>query len=1185
MASLFERKQKLGLQSSQGVARPGVSQDRTQELIAAGRRTQNTLLESRRNTPTAMPRGSDKAPFTAAPAPFDSYGSRNAPAIVDRASANTRESLRKNLGVFGRFLVGSSEGEFNGTNKRLPSEDEGIIEGIQNDLYSRGVIKLLWGNLTKRQGEKVADATALLAGQGYDRTEAQRLATQYYNEGKKSVPENVRLTLTSSDATTKAWGVVEMLDVIPVFRAATKTLGRSFVRETIQKSLTAENAVESRRILAEAFPKMQGTQELNDLVDFTRRMSNDVEAEQIVGSIMSRDSLSVARGTEAQRVLYENGVPVVRGGRTPATTVSRGGQAVPNQTADALALRTEIRSVLAGEAEAARLSNLDVFADEVKAGAFPFKATPDAPVKLFVSDAVSDVTRLRPGERLATTKEVIEQVTENGKAKMLEVMPDDVVRLADGSFVYAPKNALGKGISGTLRTLREGQRAKVQAIETSRELTKAQRAVTTERNIKEAAEQKKIAAAQAAERKAAKEKEIAYAKEVVERGEEYAKKMIDEVETKRTNLIKETVAKRAAAIKALADQKKVMNTLVRNLKAIRVKKEKIPKQYTKKMDDIRSGKTKPKKEEIPNELAERELAIEFEKETLALDPVAPLSRFAATRGEFKGRLTENAINVKSGLGLDVYAAGAGFDTLDDARQAFDVYQGRKEALRLKEIELKNDIDEWKSGAKKRAIDALQKERTQVLKELIKSERGLAKQIDTNREAIETLKKNSPEVRQSIANIKADISRAPQAIKKGITENLRNEMKAAKAVLKGEEAAKAKAQVTKAKEVNKEKSVDLANSLQEMYSNASAMFREADAAVPAPVKKVALTGTAKVIDNLATKAKEFDDALSFKKDWAEENMPKDFGGAKLRDNIGVDSVPMSKLKMDPRYMKNGKWTEQGEEFFNLRPNHYEKMTVEEILEKPLLLDDGFGKNVVRDGNHRLVALKNKGYEGNVPVIKTDGSGTKLEEIWQQANETVTTSITNPLNPVKGDGKTVANQIIKGLEDELEVIKQSFKERGLSLADLPDTHKAIGNPTLLKQAFADMVEDPYKVYSDFVSGKFPDGTTRAAYGMALMKSDFVLNNPARMDLVARAFIKGNSRLGQELQSIKVFGKMDYLNIVGRFSQQADELLKARGVNVEAEATKLMKLFGDEIDSVKAISKKDVTDALTSITCKVE
>jgi putative cell wall-binding protein len=138
--------------------------------------------------------------------------------------------------------------------------------------------------------------------------------------------------------------------------------------------------------------------------------------------------------------------------------------------------------------------------------------------------------------------------------------------------------------------------------------------------------------------------------------------------------------------------------------------------------------------------------------------------------------------------------------------------------------------------------------------------------------------------------------------------------------------------------------------------------------------------------------------------------------------------------------------------------------------------------------------------------------------------------------------------------------------------------------MKQAFADLVADPAKVYDDFISGVLPEGTTRAAYALALMKSDFVLSNPSRMDMVARAFFKGNTRIAQELQSIKVFGRMDYLNIVGRFSAQADELLKKRGVDVEKEASKLLKQFNSELDEISLMSKEDAVKALDLITCKV-
>lgn len=177
-----------------------------------------------------------------------------------------------------------------------------------------------------------------------------------------------------------------------------------------------------------------------------------------------------------------------------------------------------------------------------------------------------------------------------------------------------------------------------------------------------------------------------------------------------------------------------------------------------------------------------------------------------------------------------------------------------------------------------------------------------------------------------------------------------------------------------------------------------MLRVVDGnAVPTvrPTKPIRPQAPASIVEE----AIKYPSASGFKKAWAEENLPKNFGGSRLRDNIGFESVPIEQLEVDPRYMVDGEWTKEGKEFFDLRPNHYEDMSVEEILNKPILLDDGFGENVVRDGNHRLIALQNKGYTGPVNVVKTDGTGTPIEQVWEQTTQKISSS--QPAKPKAQD----------------------------------------------------------------------------------------------------------------------------------------------------------------------------------------
>lgn len=92
----------------------------------------------------------------------------------------------------------------------------------------------------------------------------------------------------------------------------------------------------------------------------------------------------------------------------------------------------------------------------------------------------------------------------------------------------------------------------------------------------------------------------------------------------------------------------------------------------------------------PEMLEKRRFEIQMEQEALDADPVSELSQFVAKRGEFKGTLPEQA-TTKSGFGLDERVTGAGFDSTEEARQAYDLYKQRKANLLEKKKILADDI--------------------------------------------------------------------------------------------------------------------------------------------------------------------------------------------------------------------------------------------------------------------------------------------------------------------------------------------------------------------------------------------------------------------------------------------------------------------------------------------------------------
>ena len=863
--------------------------------------------------------------------------------LVEESAERSRDSgrpirdfIRNEFGTLGKFLFGESEEKFRGHTLNEPDPELGFVDSIKKDINTRGIIRQFVQASFKENKEKIQEGSFDLVKQGYTRNEAINLATKFYQEGKDSVPENVSITLRDNDLKTKAWASVEMLETFPAFKALTRTGGKVFFRETLTRAIATESAVGSRKILSEAFPKIQGTQELEDLISYTRTMADPQKSEQFLAEIMKVTTPTPVRSTEAQRVFYDNGIPIIRGTNAPIETI-RGRRAIPNQTADALTLRKEINDVLAGQAEQSRLSNLDVFADEIKAGAIPFKSVPEEKVQMFISDAVKDVTRLKAGDRLATAKEVLESTLEKGAAKAIDVLPEDLVRLADGTFVYAPKNSLAKGVQGTLRSLRASQRAKVIKIERNRAISQ-------------------------------------FRKEVANEGD----------------VFKTTLAKREL-------------------------------------------KRRESLERLSREVDEE--AEFFNKELARREQAASAAKTLSEQGERTKKL------------------------IRETRTARDT--------NIAEIEAKA-----KETAK--AVSEASTKVTDLTSEVSKIPKLIAKERDKARRAIEAVRKLrrlTPKERVKRIN----------SIRKDRDANIARLIKGRKTL--ESQVVKARANLIKAK--------------------------------------------SKLVDKVAT---------------------------------------ISKLR-----------TESDAQLSTLRTDS------KEIITK--------AKQVAKD-NAKPIVQPAKVIRVQTPVQKARVKNTEevstltnsIKESFSTTSKDIPEMVSSPINPVKGEGKTVESQIIKGLQDEVAAIRKNFEERGLSLADLPDTHKAIGNPELMKQAFADLVADPAKVYNDFMSGVLPEGTTRAAYALALMKSDFVLSNPSRMDMVARAFFKGNTRIAQELQSIKVFGRMDYLNIVGRFSNQADALLKDRGVDVEKQAKELLKRFDDEFNELKTVEKADVIKALDSITCPV-
>lgn len=380
MSSLADRKKELEVAASSGVSKPVVAQDDMQRLVAAARSLQNKTIDEQRRKKQLLNSFIAGRQVISAPKPQVPELQRDTQTVAQKmifdveernrsAGAPVRDFLRQELGGIGKFLFGEDEETYRGKIKEPPMENMGFVQSIREQIKSKGIIRsLFFENLLKEKDEKIIDASFILTKQGYDRNQAQQIATSYYNG--QDVPTNAKLALETKDFQNKAWSLVEALEFFPPYRAFLATSGKTFVRQTLAQSMIAQNAVESRRILAEAFPKLQQTQELEDLSKLSQSFKDDKKAEVFLSEIMQKDTLTpVIADTEAQKSLFRTGTPNL--------------QTVTGKVDNVIEARRSITSVLRGEQEASRLTNPDVFLSEIKAGALPRNITTDDSVEVF----------------------------------------------------------------------------------------------------------------------------------------------------------------------------------------------------------------------------------------------------------------------------------------------------------------------------------------------------------------------------------------------------------------------------------------------------------------------------------------------------------------------------------------------------------------------------------------------------------------------------------------------------------------------------------------------------------------------------------------------------------------------------------------------------------------------------------
>lgn len=444
-----------------------------------------------------------------------------------------------------RLLFGNKEKRYDQTGFTPDRTGANVVETVGNVLrgeYEEKGLSMMFTMLTRTRAEKIRDYTQTFQNAGAEPKRAIELASSYVDAGEMPTdarPQEVAAVNTRKWAD-KAWTTLELLDFAGVGKKVMGGMGATYTRRSIEEAMqTAQSATDMRRYFAERFPHLKGTDELDTIVETARTVQNSNKVEKTFADLaqQARDAKTptVSRGgdTLAQQVVYEKGIPVLRGTRASGAE-------------EVVAVRDQIRTALKGEMENMRLSNREVLESEIKAGTLKFKQTADESVEVF---SPSVRPRLQVGERVSLSKEVMEQSLGVKGVTPSKVSPDDLVRLPDGTFVYAPKKYVGQNIEPMISSLRPEQIRQARVLEKSRTDNVAKLAKKAEETAKTKANEARIAKETA---------EQARRERVAE-----AERTLRTAEVRRTRAVAELSAKKADQIKAVNTEIRAANKAVR----------------------------------------------------------------------------------------------------------------------------------------------------------------------------------------------------------------------------------------------------------------------------------------------------------------------------------------------------------------------------------------------------------------------------------------------------------------------------------------------------------------------------------------------------------------------------------------------------------------------------------------------
>lgn len=326
-----------------------------------------------------------------------------------------------------------------------------VASGIKQYVNEEGLAGFLAPEITKPKETRMFDIIEGLKDRGIDAKRAEEIAIkEVYNEGDIYLDgeEKVKLNILKNER--RAMIVLDSLDLFPAWKAL-KSGAKVALEQTINEAVNQTTRKGMRDVIERDFVNFKGTSNVDDIVEViekTKVLNDGKRLNEIEKAIAeSNNSLEIRKEilTRAQRIEYDNGVPVVR--------------TSPDTVASTVRLRKYITDTLQSMREEYRLSNPDIFAKEMRAGSLTREATPDGQIEVF--SLGSGLGKI--GENVTVSKTLAE--AKGVTPKTITVNVDDLVRLPDGTFTIAPKASLAPDVTPAIQGVRREIQGSVASVE------------------------------------------------------------------------------------------------------------------------------------------------------------------------------------------------------------------------------------------------------------------------------------------------------------------------------------------------------------------------------------------------------------------------------------------------------------------------------------------------------------------------------------------------------------------------------------------------------------------------------------------------------------------------------------------------------------------------------------------------